>query len=79
MTNSRDAGEDLVGRFGPVTGWYAILVTAPIFQFPLGLGLWRWPLWTLCAFKCPRLNLELGATGVISDPQVGICSLFGGG
>ena len=34
-----------------VAGWYAVLVSAPLFQFLLGLSLWRWRLWTFFAFK----------------------------
>lgn len=40
-------------------GWYVVLVSAPVFQFLLGLGLWKWLLWTLFAFKLSRLNLKL--------------------
>jgi hypothetical protein len=43
-------------------GWYAIVVSAPLFQFLLGLGLWKWLLWTLFAFKLSRQKLKLIAT-----------------
>jgi hypothetical protein len=43
-------------------GWYAVVVSASIFQFLLGLGLWRWLLWTFVAFKLSRCNLKLVAT-----------------
>jgi hypothetical protein len=43
-------------------GWYAALVSAPIFQFLLGLSLWKWLLWTLFAFQLSRLNLKLVPT-----------------
>lgn len=43
-------------------GWYAVLVSTTIFQFLLGLGLWKWLLWTLFAIKLSRLNLRLVAT-----------------
>jgi hypothetical protein len=43
-------------------GWYAVLVSAPLFQFLLGLGLWKWLLWTFFAFKLSRRNLKLIAT-----------------
>ena len=43
-------------------GWYAVLVSATMFQFLLGLGLWKWLLWTLFAFKLSRLNLKLVPT-----------------
>jgi hypothetical protein len=45
-----------------VAGWYAVLVSAPLFQFLLGLGLWRWLLWTYFAFRLSRQNLRLVAT-----------------
>jgi hypothetical protein len=43
-------------------GWYAVLVSTSIFQFLLGLALWRWLLWTFFAFKLSRLNLKLVPT-----------------
>jgi hypothetical protein len=43
-------------------GWYAVLVTAPIFQFLLGLGLWKWLLWTFFAFKLSQRHLKLVPT-----------------
>jgi hypothetical protein len=43
-------------------GWYAVLVSAPLWNFLLGLGLWRWLLWTFFAFKLSRQNLNLIAT-----------------
>jgi len=44
-----------------VAGWYAVLLSAPLFQFLLGLGLWKWLLWTFFAFKLSRRNLQLVA------------------
>jgi len=43
-------------------GWYAIVVSASIFQFLLGLALWKWLLWTYFAFKLSKCNLKLLAT-----------------
>jgi hypothetical protein len=43
-------------------GWYAVLVSVTIFQFLLGLGLWKWLLWTVFAFRLSKLNLKLVAT-----------------
>jgi hypothetical protein len=43
-------------------GWYAVLVSAPLFQFLLGLAVWKWLLWTYFAFKLSRRNLNLVAT-----------------
>jgi hypothetical protein len=37
-------------------------VSAPIFQFLLGLALWKWLLWTYFAFKLSRRNLKLVPT-----------------
>lgn len=45
-----------------VAGWYAVLVSAPLFQFLLGLNLWRWLLWTFFAFKLSKRNLRLVPT-----------------
>jgi len=43
-------------------GWYAVLVSATIFQFLLGLGLWKWLLWTVFACNLSRLDLKVVAT-----------------
>ena len=43
-------------------GWYAVLVSSSIFQFLLGLMLWKWLLWTFFAFKLSRRNLKLVPT-----------------
>jgi hypothetical protein len=43
-------------------GWYAVLISAPLFQFVLGLGLWKWLLWTFFALNLSRRNLNLVAT-----------------
>jgi hypothetical protein len=43
-------------------GWYAVVVSTSIFQFLLGLALWRWLLWTFVAFKLSRRNLKLVPT-----------------
>jgi hypothetical protein len=40
-------------------GRYTVLVSASIFQFLLGLALWKWLLWTFFAFKLSRRNLKL--------------------
>jgi hypothetical protein len=45
-----------------VAGWYAVLVSAPLFQFLLGLSLWRWLLWTFFAFKLSQRSLRLAPT-----------------
>jgi hypothetical protein len=43
-------------------GWYAVLVSASLFQLLLGLGLWKWLLWTVFTFKLSRLDLKLYPT-----------------
>ena len=43
-------------------GWYAILVSTSIFQFLIGLALWKWLLWTYFAFHLSRRNLKLVPT-----------------
>jgi hypothetical protein len=45
-----------------VAGWYGVVICTPIFQFLLGLGLWRWLLWTIFAFTLSRTNLRLVPT-----------------
>ncbi|HZD32168.1 MAG TPA: hypothetical protein VE779_10960 [Candidatus Angelobacter sp.] len=42
-----------------LAGWYAVIVTATIFQFLLGFSLWKWLLWTIFAFQLSRLKLRL--------------------
>jgi hypothetical protein len=43
-------------------GMYAVLVSASIFQFLLGLALWKWLLWTFFVFILSRRNLKLIST-----------------
>jgi hypothetical protein len=43
-------------------GWYAVVVSTSIFQFLLGLGLWKWLLWTLFAFRLSTRELRLVPT-----------------
>jgi hypothetical protein len=43
-------------------GWYGVLVSASMFQFLLGLSLWRWLLWTFFAYKLSKRNLKLFPT-----------------
>jgi hypothetical protein len=56
-------------------GWYAILVSATIFQFLLGLGLWKWSLWGIFAFKLSRLKLNLVPTHPDEHGGLGFLSL----
>jgi hypothetical protein len=43
-------------------GWYYILVSQLLYQFLLGISLWKWFLWTMFLFKLSRLNLQLVST-----------------
>jgi hypothetical protein len=43
-------------------GWYGVVVSTSIFQFLLGLALWKWLLWTFFAFKLAKMNLKLVPT-----------------
>jgi hypothetical protein len=45
-----------------LTGWYALLVSAPILQFLVGLTLWKWLLWTVFAFRLSKFNLRVVPT-----------------
>jgi hypothetical protein len=45
--------------FPTAAGWYAIWVSATVFQFLLGLGLWKWMLWTYFSFQLSRRDLNL--------------------
>jgi hypothetical protein len=56
-------------------GWYAIVVSATIFQFLLGLGVWKWFLWGIFAFKLSRLKLDLVPTHPDEHGGLGFLSL----
>jgi hypothetical protein len=43
-------------------GWYYILVGQVLYQFLLGISLWKWFLWAMFLFKLSRLNLQLVPT-----------------
>jgi len=53
---SRLAGSEL---HLTAAGWYAVLVSSAVFQFLIGVGLWKWLLWTFFAFKLSAQNLRL--------------------
>src|SRR5271167_2282249 len=61
-----------------VAAWYAILVTAPIFQFLLGIALWRWLLWTFYAFKLSKMKLQLVPTHPDRHGGLGFLGLTSG-
>ena len=56
-------------------GWYAVVISVTMFQFLLGLGLWKWLLWTLFAFKLSRMKLKLIATHPDGHGGLGFLSL----
>jgi hypothetical protein len=58
-----------------VAGWYAVLVSAPIFQFLLGLSLWKWLLWVVFALKLSQCNLKLVPTHPDKHGGLGFLSL----
>ena len=42
--------------------WYYVLVSQLLYQFLLGISLWKWLLWSLFLFKLSKLDLQLVAT-----------------
>lgn len=66
------SGDDL--QLTP-TGWYAVVVSASIFQFLVGLNLWKWLLWTVFAFRLSRLNLRLIPSHPDENGGLGFLSL----
>jgi hypothetical protein len=45
-----------------LAAWYGVLVGAPLWNFLLGLALWRWFLWAFFAFKLSGCRLKLVAS-----------------
>ncbi len=43
-------------------GWYYILVSQLLYQFLLGISLWKWFLWAMFLFKLSQMNLHLVPT-----------------
>jgi hypothetical protein len=43
-------------------GWYYAAVSQVLYQFLVGLCLWKWLLWTYFLFKLSRMNLKLEAS-----------------
>ncbi len=56
-------------------GWYAVLVSTSIFQFLLGVSLWKWLLWVVYAFKLSRRDLKLVPTHPDEHGGIGFLSL----
>jgi hypothetical protein len=56
-------GQESGGDFHfTAAGWYSVLVSAPVWDFLLGLALWRWLLWAFFAFQLSRRDLQLTPT-----------------
>lgn len=43
-------------------GWYGALVSGALYEFLLGLSLWKWLLWSYFLLRLSRLNLQVVAT-----------------
>jgi hypothetical protein len=56
-------------------GWYAVLVCVPLWDFMLGLGLWRWLMWIFFSFKLSRRDLKLVPTHPDKRGGLGFLSL----
>jgi hypothetical protein len=69
---ARGAGADLQLT---AAGWYTVLVSGAVFQFLLGVSLWRWLLWVVYAFKLSRRNLKLVPTHPDEHGGIGFLSL----
>jgi hypothetical protein len=67
-----------------IAGYWAVLVSIPVFQFLLGRWLWRYFVWVLLLFRLSRTNLNLlpthadraGGLGVIMSAQRSFNKLF---
>ena len=57
-------GAQTVARLTPA-GWYYILVSQLIYQFLVGICLWKWLLWTFFVFRLSRMKLQL----MVSHPD----------
>jgi hypothetical protein len=56
-------GQELgAGYHFTAAGWYAALVSGPLFNFLLALAFWRWLQWTFFVFKLSRRDLKVLAT-----------------
>jgi hypothetical protein len=53
------------GAYLSPAGWYYTVVSQLIYQFLVGLCLWKWLLWTFFLFKLSRMNLQL----MVSHPD----------
>jgi hypothetical protein len=60
-----EGGQTALGAHLGPAGWYYTVVSQAIYQFLLGLCLWKWLLWTFFVFKLSRMNLQL----MVSHPD----------
>src|SRR5271157_6252711 len=60
-----EGGQTAVGAHLGPAGWYYTVVSQLIYQFLVGLCLWKWLLWTFFLFKLSRMNLQL----MVSHPD----------
>lgn len=59
---SMAGGWAMDGAHLSAAGWYYAVVSQVIYQFLVGLCLWKWLLWTLFVFKFSRMRLQLMAS-----------------
>jgi hypothetical protein len=57
------------------TGWYYVLVSQLMYQFLIGLSLWKWLLWSMFVFRLSRMNLQLVPTHPDRHGGLGFLSL----
>src|SRR5208337_3090681 len=60
-----EGGQTALGAHLGPAGWYYTVVSQLIYQFLVGLCLWKWLLWTFFLFKLSRMNLQL----MVSHPD----------
>jgi hypothetical protein len=56
-------------------GWYYALVSQLVYQFLIGLSLWKWLLWCYFLFRLARLNLQLMPTHPDKHAGIGFLGL----
>jgi len=60
-----EGAQTALGTHLSPAGWYYTVVSQLIYQFLVGLCLWKWVLWTLLVFKLSRIKLQL----LVSHPD----------
>jgi hypothetical protein len=56
-------------------GWYYAFVSQLVYQFLIGLSLWKWLLWCYFLFRLARLNLQLVPTHPDKHAGIGFLGL----